>query len=148
MRVYADSSFLVSCYLLDANTGLAKAFLSDHDGPLPFTALHELEVRNALRLGVFRQVITDEQAKAAAAAIDADVRNGRLVRTPVKWSAAFRATLRLSEQHAATTGTRSLDILHIASARALRMKELATFDSRQRTLAAAAGLTDPLLHSA
>ncbi len=144
MRVYADSSFLVSCYLVDTNTPRAKAFLSEHDGPLPFTALHELEVRNALRLGVFREVITDEQAKAASAAIDADLRNGRLVRTAVKWPAAFRATLRLSERHAAKTGTRSLDILHIASARALRMKELATFDSRQRALAAAAGLADAL----
>ncbi|HEX5069069.1 MAG TPA: type II toxin-antitoxin system VapC family toxin [Vicinamibacterales bacterium] len=142
MRVYADSSFLVSCYLIDANTPRAKAFLSEHDGPLPFTALHELEVRNALQLGVFRQVITNEQAKAAASAIDADLRDGRLVRTPVKWPAAFRATLKLSSQHAAKTGTRSLDILHIASAKALRMKELATFDSRQRALAAAAGLTE------
>ena len=60
MRVYADSSFLVSCYLVDANTSRAKAFLSKHHGPLPFTALHELEVRNAVRLGVFRRVITDE----------------------------------------------------------------------------------------
>ena len=142
MRVYADSSFLVSCYLVDANTPRTKVFLSQHDGPLPFTALHELEVRNALRLGVFRQLITDEQAKAAAAAIDADLRNGRLVRMTVKWSAAFRATLRLSEQHSAKTGTRSLDTLHIASARALRMKELATFDLRQRALAIAAGMTD------
>lgn len=78
---YADSSFLVSCYLVDANTPRAKAFLSEHHGPLPFTALHELEVRNALRLGVFRRVITDDQAKAAAAALDADLRDGRLVRT-------------------------------------------------------------------
>jgi predicted nucleic acid-binding protein len=140
MRVYADSSFLVSCYLVDANTARAKAFLSHRNGPLPFTALHQLEVRNALRLGIFRHVITDEQAKAAAAAIDADLRNGRLVRTTVKWPAVFRATLRLSEQHAAKTGTRSLDILRIASARALRMNELATFDSRQRALATAAGL--------
>ena len=142
MRVYADSSFLVSCDLVDGNTARAKAFLSDHSGPLPFTALHELEVRNALRLGVFRRVITDEEAKAAAAAIDTDLRNGRLVRTTIRWPVAFRATLRLSAQHAAKTGTRSLDILHIASARALRMKELATFDSRQRALAIAAGMTD------
>ena len=28
MRVYADSSFLVSCYLVDANTPRAKVFLS------------------------------------------------------------------------------------------------------------------------
>jgi len=66
MRVYADSSFLASCYLVDANTPRAKAFLFEHHGPPPFTALHELEVRNALRLGVFRRVITDEQAPAAA----------------------------------------------------------------------------------
>ena len=102
---------------------------------------HELEVRNALRLGVFRRVITDDQAKAAAAALDADLRDGRLMRMTVKWPDAFRATLRLSRQHAAKTGTRRLDIFHIASAKALRMKELATFDSRQLALATAAGLT-------
>lgn len=141
MRVYADSSFLVSCSLVDANTPRAKAFLSEHHGPLPFTAKHELEVRNALRLGVFRRVITDEQAKAAAATVDADLLDGRLVRMTVKWPNAFRATLKLSGQHAAKTGTRSLGILHIASAKALRRKELATFDSRQLALAAAAGLT-------
>jgi len=87
-------------------------------------------------------VITDEQATAAVAAFDADLTNGRLLRTAIKWPAVFRATLRLSEQHAATTGTRSLDILHIASAKALRMKEIATFDLRQRALAAADGLMD------
>jgi hypothetical protein len=58
----------VSCYLVDANTPHAKGFLLKHDSPLPFSPLHELEVRNALRLGVLRQVITDEQATAAAAA--------------------------------------------------------------------------------
>jgi hypothetical protein len=80
MRVYADSSFLVSCYLTDANTPKARAFLLGHPEPLPFTALHDLEVRNALRLGVFRNVITDEEAKAAVSTIDTDLRSGRLAR--------------------------------------------------------------------
>ena len=84
MRVYADSSFPVSCYLVDANTPQAKASLDGRDTPLPFTALHELEVRNA----------------------------------------------------------RSLDILHVAAAKALRLKEFASFDSRQRAPGAAAGLTN------
>jgi hypothetical protein len=30
MRVYADSSFLVSCYIPDANTPEAKAYLDGH----------------------------------------------------------------------------------------------------------------------
>jgi predicted nucleic acid-binding protein len=140
MRVYADSSFLVSCYLTDANTPKAKAFLLGHAEPLPFTALHDLEVRNALRLGVFRNVITDEEAKAAVSTIDTDLRSGRLARVSVKWPSAFKAASRLSSKHAATTGTRSLDILHLAAATALRCKELASFDSRQRALASVADM--------
>ena len=54
MHVYADSSFLVSCYLVDANTTQAKAYRSVNNAPLAFTTSHELDVRNALQLGVFR----------------------------------------------------------------------------------------------
>jgi predicted nucleic acid-binding protein len=142
MGVYADSSFLVSCYIVDANTPQAKAYLSEHDAPLVFTALHDLEVRNALRLGVFREVLTQEEAAAATANLDADLRAGRLARTMVEWPVVFRLASRLSAHHAIVTGTRSLDILHVAAAKALRLKELASFDGRQRALGAAAGMTN------
>jgi predicted nucleic acid-binding protein len=142
MAVYADSSFLVSCYIVDVNTALAHAYLSKNELPLVFTALHDLEVRNALELGVFRGVLTQEEATAAAANIDADLGAGRLVRTSVEWPLVFRLASRLSAQHAAVTGTRSLDILHVAAAKALHLKELASFDIRQRALAATAGLTN------
>lgn len=85
MGVYADSSFLVSCYVVDANTPQARAYLSEHDLPLTFTALHDLEVRNALRLGVFRGVLMAVEADAASANLDADLRAGRLLRTAVEW---------------------------------------------------------------
>lgn len=54
MSHYADSSFLVSCYVMDANTSQAKGYLLRTGVPLVFTALHALEVRNAFQLGVFR----------------------------------------------------------------------------------------------
>jgi len=47
MNHYADSSFLVSCYVTDANTASAKGYLLRTGVPLVFTALHALEVRNA-----------------------------------------------------------------------------------------------------
>lgn len=144
MRVYADSSFLVSCYLLDANTPAAKAFLGEHEDPFPFTTLHDLEVRNAFQLGVFRRVLTVDQAKAAAEAIEEDLASGRLVRAPVKWAGTFRAAARLSARHVAATGARSLDILHVAAAKSLRCKELASFDARQRDLGELAGLMSAL----
>jgi len=140
MTHYADSSFLVSCYLLDANTSTAKAYLSATGAPLPFTALHVLEVRNAFELGVFRGFLSTSDAKAAWANLETDLRSARLVRTTVKWPAAFRRAATLSEQHAAATGTRSLDILHVATAKSVRALEFVSFDSRRRAMALAAGL--------
>ena len=75
MRHYADSSFLVSCHLLDANTTQAKAWLSRTGAPLPFTALHGLEVRNALKLGVFRGLFTSADGAAAWRNVEGDLRN-------------------------------------------------------------------------
>lgn len=54
MRRYADSSFLVSCYVTDSNTVRAKAVLSTMQMPLVFTDLHALEIENAFQLGIFR----------------------------------------------------------------------------------------------
>ena len=140
MTHYADSSFLVSCYLLDANTTAAKAYLSGTGAPLAWTALHALEVRNAFELGVFRGLLTAVDVAAAWANLESDLRSARLVRATVKWPAAFRRAGRLSELYSATTGTRSLDILHVAAAKSLRAVEFISFDGRQRALASATGL--------
>ncbi|HTE88543.1 MAG TPA: hypothetical protein VK639_06275 [Terriglobales bacterium] len=51
----------------------------------------------------------------------------------------LRIAARFSERYSATVGTRSLDILHVAAAKALRAVEIVSFDGRQRTLAAAVG---------
>ena len=140
MSHYADSSFLVSCYLTDANTPQAKTYLLGVNSPLVFSALQALEVGNALKLGVFRQLFSATDATAAWANLKQDERGGRLVKTRLNWPLAFRVALLLSNQHSATVGTRSLDVLHVAAARCLRAAEFISFDSRQRALAAAVGL--------
>lgn len=140
MSHYADSSFLVSCYVLDANTPLAKAYLSRTSAPLAWTALRALEVRNAFELGVFRGLLTTADVAAAWVNLESDLKSGRLVRATVRWPASFRRAARLSEIHSANTGTRSLDILHVAAAKSLRALEFISFDLRQRALAGATGL--------
>jgi predicted nucleic acid-binding protein len=141
MACYADSSFLVSCYVADANAAQARAYLARTGAPLIFTSLHELEVRNAFELGVFRGHFTAIEARAATKNLADDLRAARLVATSVNWSAAFRLAARYSKQHSATAGTRSLDILHVATAKLLRATAFVSFDGRQRNLAAAVGLT-------
>ena len=140
MIYYADSSFLVSCYIVDANTAQAKNYLLHAAMPLVFTALHDLEIRNAFELGIFRGQLTAVQAAAATANLERDLRNGLLQRKIVRWTPAFNRAAILSRQHSAALGTRSIDILHIAVAKAMRATEFISFDSRQRALATAAGL--------
>jgi len=140
MRRYADSSFLASCYVTDANTAQAKTVLSAIHTPLAFTDLHALEMQNAFQLGIFRGQLSVREAAAARANLQKDLRSGRLLRTGLKWPAVFEAAARLSQRHSKTTGTRSLDILHIASARSLRAKEFLSFDARQLSLATLLGL--------
>jgi hypothetical protein len=140
MNHYADSSFLVSCRLLDANTAQAKAWLSRTGLPLAFTAWPGLEVRNAFKLGVFRGLFTSADGAAAWRNVESGLRSGRLVKATVKWPVALRIAARFSERHSANVGTRSLDILPGAPAKALRAVEFVSFDGRQRTLAAAVGL--------
>src|SRR5438094_3313096 len=65
-----------------------------------------------------------------------DDSSGRQSNGPV----AFRVAAHLSERHSVKLGTRSLDILHIVSAKAIRAAELLSFDVRQRSLAQLVGL--------
>lgn len=123
MSLYADSSFLVSCYVLDANTPQARAYLLQAAAPLAFTALHALEVRNAFKLGVFRGFVAAIDAAAAWANLEGDLRSGRLAKTALKWPLVFRVAAQLSERHSAVTGTRSLDALHVASSKTMRTLE-------------------------
>ncbi len=137
--IYADSSFLVSCCLSDANTARAKARLSTLTVPLPFTPLHELEVRNALQLCVFRGKFDSTVVAAAWANLQQDLQAGRLHRVGIDWPLAFRFAASLGRRNSATLGTRSFDVLHVAVAKVLKVSEFLTFDGRQSNLAARTG---------
>lgn len=139
LRYYADSSFLVSCYLLDANTSVASKYLVALKEPLPFTALHQIEVRNAMMLSVFRGIIAADDIAKAWKQVQLDIRRGLLVRTDLSWDTVFRYGTRLSSGFSAVIGTRSLNILHVAAAASIRAKHIVTFDTRQRALALRAG---------
>ena len=131
LRNSSSVSFLVSCYVTDANTARAKTYLSNSRVPLVFNALHTLEVRNALHLGVFRGLFSTADATSAWANLEQDVRSGRLVKVAASWPLVFRVASLLSKRHSTVTGTRTLDILHVAAARALRTPEFVSFDGRQ-----------------
>lgn len=140
MTTYADTSFLVSCYVPDKNSPESKRVLSAISSTLPFTALHALEVRNAFKLGVFRGHIKAPDADAAWRNVELDLRAGRLVRTAVRWPLVFRVAATLAARYSETEGTRSLDVLHVATAKAMRIREILSFDTKQRALSSTIGM--------
>ena len=54
MKTYADTSLLFSLYSTDANSPKADAWRTANPAPLPFTAFHRLELRNALNRAEFK----------------------------------------------------------------------------------------------
>ena len=55
MEAYADTSVLAKLYVAEPNSADAIALVKKHAPPLPIVLLHEIELRNALRLKVFRK---------------------------------------------------------------------------------------------
>jgi len=140
LLIYADTSFLISLYGQDANSTEAQRMAADLQAPFAFTPLHRHEARNAVRLAVFREDITNGECEAVLAAMEQDEKAGVLARSPVAWAEVFDQAEALSAAHTAGVGTRAMDILHVAAATTLGSEDFFTFDARQKTLAGQAGL--------
>jgi predicted nucleic acid-binding protein len=140
LRAYADSSFLVAAYSPEEDSLKALAYLQKATESLPFTPLHRHEVRNAIRLRVFRGEVTADQRKQALQEMESDLSDGTLIHQPIPWTDVFREAEELGEAHTETFGTRGIDLLHVGLARVLKAVEFLSFDTRQAVLAEAAGL--------
>ncbi len=140
MNTYADTSFLVRLYLTQSDSPKALAFMRAFRAPLPFTPLHRHELRNAIRLAVFRKEIDAARRQAAFEDIESDLADGILAHVPIPWTNAFREAEQLGAAHTEHTGIRGLDLLHTGVALALGAKVFLTLDNRQSVLAKAAGL--------
>jgi hypothetical protein len=140
MTVYADTSFLVAAYLPEPESLRVLAWLQSARHPLPFTPLHRLEVRNAIRLRVFRGEITPDQRQQTFQEIESDLAGAVLEHTAIPWLDTLREAEALAASHAEKLGVRSMDLLHVGLAVTLRAAEFFSFDTRQAALARAAGL--------
>src|SRR5512133_711733 len=87
---YADTSFLFPLILHDANTAAVLAYLQAHAAPLLFTPWQRCELRNAVRLAVWRGHLEATNATLALARITADLETGNLRETRLVWPDVLR----------------------------------------------------------
>jgi predicted nucleic acid-binding protein len=142
LKAYADTSFLVSLYVLDANSAGAAARIKPASLPIWLTPLSEVEIANAFCLRLFRKELDPAKIKAARSLFRQDLESGVFEIRPLS-AAIFDTARRLAEQYTPRLGTRTLDLLHVASALVLQVEAFYTFDHHQGKLAKAEGLLMP-----
>jgi predicted nucleic acid-binding protein len=140
VKSYADTSLLFSLYSTDANSPKADAWRTANPNPLPFTAFHRLELRNALNLAVFQKRLTPVEIQSAWQEVETDIAAGLLVVTGGLWHRVFGEAEAIAANHTSAIGCRTLDVLHVAAARLIGTTEFCTFDTRQFALAGQIGL--------
>jgi len=105
-----------------------------------FSSLHELEIKNAISLKVYRKEMQEKQAEQIVGDIDSDISSGLLARIHPEWSGVSRRALHISKNITPATGSRTLDILHIAIALEYGCHTFITHDNRQGKAAGITGL--------
>ena len=139
MKIYADSSFLVSLYSADSNWATATRAMQASTGECFVSTLGELEVVNAFGLRVFRKEVSAVQAQSSVVDFEEDLRDGILQLRGLSDS-MFERARQLSQETTAKLGTRTADLLHVAAALELGADFLYSFDQQQRKLAHAVRL--------
>lgn len=139
-RTYADPSALLKLYVHEPESAAMGAWRRRTKGALPLTPHGRLELINGICLASFRRAISAEASSDALASLDEDVADDRYAQVDVLWRATLRRAVEISRRHTPTLGCRSLDVLHVATALELGLRDFVTFDRRQQQLARATGL--------
>ena len=140
MSHYYDSGVLVKLYVREELSDAVARFLAERREAVVINDLHEIEMRNALRLKRFREEIDDKQLAASMAMISSDLAAHRLIRTGIDWQLVFAEAERLSATATTGTGVRTIDLLHVAAALNQGASGLVSLDHRQRAAARLASL--------
>ena len=135
MIAYADTGFLVSLYGQDAHSEVATALVSSKPIFL-LTSLGEMEFTNAIELRVFRKEWARREARAVLE-LFLQHQAATVFRLEPFSPEIWEKALSLSRRHSALLGTRTLDILHVASALVFKPDVFYTFDERQAKVAKA-----------
>jgi hypothetical protein len=139
-KVYVDPSALLKLYLHEPESHSMSGWRAKSRSPISVTHHGRVELVNGIALAAHRRLIDGPTFDAALAMLDDDFEKGRYIQADLLWRAALKRAAELSREHSRALGTRSLDVLHVASALELGFRLFISFDSRQQSLVRAVGL--------
>ncbi|MFV9690659.1 MAG: type II toxin-antitoxin system VapC family toxin [Desulfobacteria bacterium] len=139
--LYVDTSVIVKLYIREEHSLDVSNWLKENNEAIPLTTFHELEFNNAINLKKFRTEITTDEIRFIMAKFAEHESKGVFYRPQTSWTDTFKYAVDLSRKHTSKTGSRVLDILHVASALLIKADRFLTFDARQSKLAALSGIS-------
>jgi predicted nucleic acid-binding protein len=140
--LYVDTSVIVKLYVKEKHSLDASNWLKENNEAIPLTVFHELEFNNAINLKEFRGEITRDKTRLITARFADHESKGIYYRPQISWADTFKYAVDLSRKHSRKTGSRALDILHVASALSMKADRFLTLDERQSRLVSLAGITN------
>lgn len=126
--VYLDTSALLKRYILEAESAVFEDFFADH-APFHSSRLTLVEARSALARRRRMGQITRKLESEAFEELRTDLQDGVLVLHPLADSHAIQALHLLDE--VTTVPLRTLDALHLSTAREIGATQFATSDRNQ-----------------
>lgn len=138
--LYVDTSVIVKLYIKEQFSQEVSNWIRANNEAIPLTLIHDLEFNNAMCLKQFRLEITQDEARAIELKKEDHERKGIYYRPAINWTDTFQCAIDLSKKYTRKIGSRSLDIIHVASAISMKANRFLSFDERQRELAHLEGL--------
>jgi predicted nucleic acid-binding protein len=139
--IYCDTSFLGALYLPDeVFEPVARSISASLEQSIPFPWLTEIELCNAVYRGLGRKLYDKGTCAAILRQISADKAAGILSPRLLESEILLKGAIDLAKRFTAAHQCRTLDILHVVAALEFKADTMASFDNRQRQLAANAGL--------
>jgi len=147
---FGESSFLFALYFPNTNTEGVTEFFARSTAAIILTRLVIYEFHQAVWLEVFRRehgdqsAIDRDDAYAGLAAFDVDLEKGLYEISQTDLDSLLNQAVQLIDKYTVREGIRSMDTLHLASAKLLRCPEFLTFERLQRRVAELEGFSVPL----
>jgi predicted nucleic acid-binding protein len=137
---YFDTGLVLQLVIEEPLSAKVLAFVKERRTPIPFSRLMEVEIENALHAFRFRGAITQGQLVASRTIVSDLVGEGRFLKVDLSLDKIASETLSLVPIIAAKGGCRTLDLMHVATAKLLGVAEFVTTDKRQKAAASICGL--------
>jgi len=140
--IYWDTSCVVKLYAAEADSDELLALATETDDSLCCSAVLTAEFFHALKQKELRKEIRPGAAAALFSAFERDVEGGRFVLLPIGRDVLSGAVeiAKTCLDRTPFVPIRTLDSIHLATARLLRVSRLVSTDARMRAAASLLGL--------